>query len=210
MRNLSAALDLVEPFASTDQTRLHMVKPARHAGHVVATDGHTLAAARYDGEGTAPTRTLDTSHGPPPPWTAIIPAAPKAIGEICKSDVEAFFHYPAKWWVCATIGVDGAITVEAKIPERIHQKTKKVLASSVCMVPRVVVARTNLRPKEPISLDASYVARCFELATMGVQPSCYIMAAGPLDPVVFAPDTAPARDGLIALDRFAIMMPMRM
>lgn len=216
MRNLSAAINLVEPFVSVDPSRLNMVKPARHAWHVVATDGHTLAVARYDGEGTAPSRTLDTSHGPPPPWEQIIPAASKEIGELNRIDVAAFAHYPLKWCVCAAIGVDGTITVEANIPARVHKKTKKIISDSICMIPRTVIARTGLRPNAPISLDGHYIARCVEAATMGVQPSCYIMAAGPLDPVVFAPDTGDSRGGvlsrkgLIGLDRFAIMMPMRM
>ncbi len=208
MRNLSAALDLVEPFVSVDPARLAMHKPARYTMHVVASDGHTLAAARYDGQGTAPSRELNQEHGAPPPWEAILPKTLKCIGELNRSDIEAFSHYPAKWWVGATLEVDGSIFIEAKIPAKTG-KHGKVLRPSVCMIPRVKIAETALRPEAPIGLDPAYVARCFEAATMGVLPACYVMASGQLDPVVFACD-APATDAeLKTLPQFALMMPMR-
>ena len=208
MRNLDAAIEIVSPFVSTDETRPNLRKPARHAGHVVGTDGHTLAAARFDGEGYDLVRTIPGSEGPP--WTYVIPAAPRYVGEITRSAVEPLRHFPAKWLTVLTLDVHGTAFIQAAIPQRISARGK-VLAPRIVTVKRSAVDGFEaLIVAEPVGVDVDYFVRCFDLATLGYAPSCYVHAAGPLDALVFAPEPCDTRDKLIACAQFAVTMPVRL
>lgn len=204
VRTLSSAVDLVAPFASTDETRPHLCKPARHAGHVVATDGHTMGVARFDGEGHDLVRTNPGSEGPP--WQQVTPAAPVCVGKITRSAIEPLRHFPAKWLVIVTLAPDGHAHFEAVIPARTG-KHGKVRGLKVVVVKRSALdGFENLRVAQPIGVNAAYLVRCFDLATMGVMPSCYVHATGALDPLVLAPEMCTTRDALIACPQFAITM----
>lgn len=207
---LAEALDLVEPFVSTDDTRPHLCKPARHSRHVVATDGHTMGVVRFEErEPDDRQRCLDMTQHNAPSWEYAVPSDLKCIGEITRADVEPLRHFPTRWVTAATIAVGGDLFVEACVPPRTG-KHGKVLRPRIVTVPRVKLCETALRPKELISLNAGYLARCFDLATLGFLPSCHLYADGPLDPFVFAPDTADSKKKLLELPRFAVMMGVRL
>lgn len=207
-RPLAGALDLVIPFVSTDETRPHLVRPARYAGHVVATDGHTMGVARYDGEGSDPARELDKSAYTPPPWDVVLPRDLKCVGEVTRSSLVSFAHFPAKWNTFVTLGNRTAL-INAIIPARTG-KHGKVLAPKVVMVTRSPLEGFELTLKKEVGADVGYFWRCFELATMGRMPACYVHIDGPLDPIVFAPDVCSTKDDLFMQGSFAIMMPVRL
>jgi plasmid stability protein len=204
MRTLAAAIDLVLPFASADPTRLAMHKPARHATHIVATDGHTLACARFDGQEHDLVRTIPGSEGPP--YVQVLPAALRLLGLWDPARTPQLAHYPAKWSVCVRLEGERA-TVEAKLPARTGRHGK-VLRDAIPMIARQALAGfEEVRTTSAIGVDAAYLLRAAEFMGHG---EIAIYGAGALDPLVFAHDsTLHTRADLLAANRFAIVMPMR-
>lgn len=210
-RTLSDAIDLVLPFVSRDKAREHLTRPARHVGRVVATDGHTLAVARFGDDAHDLVRTWvgTSANGTPVPrYEYVIPNALKFFGEWDPARTPELAQYPAKWSVCVSLGAPEA-TVQAWIPERRHARSGKVLAPKIDMIHKQPFPGLHgLRADEPVYVNAPYLLR---VASFFWQrgPIC-VHGNGPLDPLVFAPTTCTTKDELMACDRFAIVMPMRM
>lgn len=206
-RTFKDALALVAPFVSTDPDRPDKHTPAARGGHVVATDGHTLAAARFDGA------VPDTTVNDPERASRWLKACPDRLACVGECGVpERLAHYPVSWDVLVTLSPSGVPNVAAHIPARTHKRSGKALRPRVQMVdPQPIDSLESVRPRKAIGVDGHYLARALRLVTLGVGVGgVYVHADGPLDPLVFAPVQCATVADLLACDRFAIVMPMRL
>ena len=207
MITLREAIDLTLPFVSKDETRPHLTRPARHAGHVVATDGHTLAAVRYDGNGSDRARTWEPGDCAVPPWEYVTPAAPRFRGTW---DTRAFscaaLDAVPKSWNAHVSFAYGKATLTAGLSRKVSRINCRELRPAVPMIVGLPLAGFDL-PDLEVTIALPYLLRARDLVDA---PVVSVYADGPLDPVVFAASGAACtKADLMALDRFAIVMPMR-
>jgi hypothetical protein len=211
MLNQAQAISEVLPFASTDEARTHMHCPAVHADHVVATDGHTMGVCRYDGVRQDDPRAHDSKKAlrDPPPWTGVLPAALKHAGELAAP--ERLGHMPAKWVVRVTFRPNGSATLSAEIPARTGARGKVLRQKIVMVHGDRLDGFEGVRPREAIGVDGHYLERAVAFVGRGMFRTVQVYTAGPLDPIILVGGVASlkTRDDLIACDRFAIVMPMR-
>lgn len=211
---LAEAIALVTPFVSTDETRLHLTRPARHPMHVVGTDGHTLACVRTDDPNENDiVRTwvgTDANGTPVPRFEYVVPAAPKCFGLWNPALATTLPHYPTKWITCVRFGGSpdsAAATAEAWLPARMGARGK-VLRPKVHMIrEQAIDGFDEIRAPERIGVDAGYLVRVADLFD---NLPVYVYGNGPLDPLVFckSSEIKSAKD-LLAGPGFAIVMPIR-
>jgi len=212
MRTLVDAIDLVTPFTSNDETRPHLCKPARWPAHVVATDGHTLAAARYDDETPSAAtlaRVLDCKGDVAvPPWRHVVPQRPTLSGEWLPNGTPQLPFFPAAWVVGIEIGGAEPATMTGYVPARTG-KHGKVLRPTIKMFDKQPIPGfEDLRVPFRVALNAFYLHRIVEL----FRPMFPIFVhAGPdaLSPVTFANDTSTKKDITEVANLIAVIMPMR-
>lgn len=211
---LSEAIDLVMPFVSTDETRLHLTRPARHPMHVVGTDGHTLACVRTDDPNENDlVRTWvgsDSNGMPVPRLELVVPAAPKRFGLWNPASTPTLAHYPAKWSTCVRFGGGRGTspTVEAWLPARTSAHGKMLRPKITMIREQAIDGLDEIAKHVPKRIG---VAGCYLLraARFFVGP-VYVYGNGPLDPLVFTAEAlTPSKAAFLACPGFAIVMPMR-
>lgn len=201
MRKLSEAIDLVLPFVSKDEAKQHMAAPAVYPDCVVATDGYTLAYARYDEPGATDPRQLASSlHAPP--YRVAVPTATPFLGFAELPEMISLL--PSKWQVNLEIRGPGESKLHAYLPER--KRAGKVIKPRVNIITgQGLGGFDELSPHRPFGVDAHYLLRAIDL--IGT-PSFGLSLNKPLDPIIITPGD-PGKD-LWAQDRFAVVMPMRL
>lgn len=214
MRTLAEAIDLVLPFVSDDQARPHLCKPARWPEHVVATDGHTMAVIRYmDASPSARTlaRTIskDTPNDPaPPPFEFVIPSAPRFAGWWVHAHTPQVDFIPNAWdgWVEIT---RDKTTLQAAVPARTGKHGKLLRQGYVMVRDLELRGFDEMDVPEPVGINASYLTRARDFIEHPHHVALYIQA--PREPIVFTlshdPSAVKSSKDLLALDRFAIVMP---
>jgi hypothetical protein len=210
MLSITEAVEHVAPFVSTDPDRPALNRPWKHHTTIVGCNGHTLAAARFDGEGED-TR-LASEGEPVPPYVQVLPTALAFVGEVAADAIERFRHYPSKWLVSVTID-RGGVWARAEIPARVHAKSKKVLRPAVCMIDRDAVdGFQGVMVWEPIAMNGHYLGDAVAMVAgvTGLAFVCMHTTGGPLDPVIFTPRQCATRDDLMGCEAFALVMPMRL
>lgn len=214
MRTLADAIDLVLPFASNDDTRPHLCKPARWPAHVVATDGHTLAAVRYDDETPSAAtlaRVLDCKGDVAvPPWRHVVPQRPTLSGEWLPLGTPQLPFFPASWIVGVEIGGEQPATMTGYIPARTGKRAKVLRPKIDMFKAQPIPGFEELRIPFRVALNAGYLHRVVEFFAPTHGPIFVHAGPDPLSPVTFANDTSTKKDITEVAHLVAVVMPMRM
>jgi hypothetical protein len=179
--------------------------------HVAGCNGHMLAAVKFDGVVPAGAEVI-RDRAEQAPAIECIDETLTCIGEMVLPP--RLNRFPVSWTVHVVIAAGGGARVEAFIPAKQHAKTRKIIRDRVTMIdPQPIEGFEALRPEQPIGVDGHYLDAAARVVTLGYDGppwTVYVHAAGPMDPIVLAPAAVRTRVELLDLDRFALVMPMRL